>query len=71
MKRIKTAFTVKILFAILLLPALAIETQAAARGEVEAQGSQISDSERFALEYPLVGKDNIFVYRNASGALDL
>jgi predicted bacteriocin transport accessory protein len=37
----------------------------------EAHGSIISDSERFALEYPLVGKDNIFVYRNASETADI
>jgi hypothetical protein len=39
-------------------------------GRKEA-GSQISDSERFALEYPLVGKDNIFVYRNAGETADI
>ena len=40
-------------------------------GRKEAHGSQISDSERFALEYPLVGKDNIFVYRNAGETADI
>ena len=45
MKRIKTAFAVKILFAILLLPALAIETQAAARGEVEALTAALAAAE--------------------------
>jgi hypothetical protein len=30
-----------------------------------------SDSEKFALEYPLVGRDNIFVYRNASETADI
>jgi len=29
------------------------------------------DSERFALEYPSVGNDNIFVYRNASETADI
>jgi predicted bacteriocin transport accessory protein len=37
----------------------------------EAHGSQTSDSGRFALEYPLVGKDNIFIYRNASETADI
>jgi len=32
---------------------------------------EMSDSEKFALEYPLVGSDNIFVYRNASEAADI
>jgi hypothetical protein len=32
---------------------------------------ELSDSERFALEYPLVGNDNIFVYRNASETADI
>jgi hypothetical protein len=31
----------------------------------------MNDSERFALEYPLVGKDNIFVYRNADETADI
>jgi hypothetical protein len=31
----------------------------------------MSDSERFAQEYPLVGKDNIFVYRNAGETADI
>jgi predicted bacteriocin transport accessory protein len=31
----------------------------------------MSDSERFALEYPLAGKDNIFVYRNAGETADI
>jgi len=30
-----------------------------------------TDSERFTLEYPLVGNDNIFVYRNASETADI
>jgi hypothetical protein len=40
-------------------------------GREEASGSSISDSERFAQEYPLVGKDNIFVYRNAGETADI
>jgi len=32
---------------------------------------EMSDSEKFALEYPLVGSDNIFTYRNASEAADI
>jgi len=32
---------------------------------------ELSDSERFALEYPLVGSDNIFTYRNAGEAADI
>ena len=31
----------------------------------------ISDSEKFAMEYPLVGSDNIFVYRNAGEISDI
>ena len=34
-------------------------------------GSQMSDSERFVLEYPLVGGGNIFVYRNADETADI
>jgi predicted bacteriocin transport accessory protein len=37
----------------------------------EAQGSPLTDSERFALEYPLVGKDNVFIYKNASETADI
>src|SRR5215510_15096003 len=37
----------------------------------EVFDSMISDSQRFALEYPLVGKNNIFVYRNASETADI
>jgi len=40
-------------------------------GRKEAHGSQMSDSERFAQEYPLVGEDNIFVYRNADETADI
>jgi len=32
---------------------------------------ELSDSERFALEYPLVGSGNIFVYRDASETADI
>jgi len=32
---------------------------------------KLGDSERFALEYPMVGGDNIFVYRNASETADI
>ena len=32
---------------------------------------KISDSERFAKEYPLAGDDNIFLYRNAGEAADI
>jgi len=32
---------------------------------------EMSDSERFAQEYPLVGGDNIFVYRNVSETADI
>jgi len=32
---------------------------------------EMSDSEKFALEYPLVGGGNIFVYRNAGEAADI
>jgi predicted bacteriocin transport accessory protein len=37
----------------------------------EVQSVQISDSERFALEYPLVGKDNIFIYKTAGETADI
>jgi len=36
-----------------------------------ASVTQLSDSEKFALEYPLVGSDNIFTYRNASETADI
>ena len=32
---------------------------------------RLTDAERFALEYPLVGSDNIFVYKNASQTADI
>jgi len=37
----------------------------------EAQVSELSDSEKFALEYPLVSSDNIFTYRNAGEVADI
>jgi len=40
-------------------------------GQEEAADSLMNDSERFALEYPLVGEDNIFVYRNADETADI
>jgi predicted bacteriocin transport accessory protein len=40
-------------------------------GREEANSSRVSDSEKFAREYPLVDKDNIFVYRNADEAADI
>jgi len=40
-------------------------------GRKEADDSQMSDSERFAQEYPLVGGDNIFVYKNADETADI
>jgi len=40
-------------------------------GKMEAYDSQSTDSARFALEYPLVGNDNIFVYRNANETADI
>ena len=39
--------------------------------QLEMQDSQLSDAEKFALEFPLIGKDNIFVYRNASETADI
>ena len=39
--------------------------------EQRVYGSEITDSERFALEFPLVGIDNIFVFRNASETADI
>jgi predicted bacteriocin transport accessory protein len=39
--------------------------------QCHGKDNQISDSERFALEYPLVGGDNIFVYRNADETADI
>jgi len=37
----------------------------------KAHDSQIYDSERFALEYPLVGSNNIFIYKNARETTDI
>ena len=46
--------------------------QCYAKGDMKiANDNQIDDSERFALEYPLVGNDNIFVYRNANETADI
>jgi hypothetical protein len=39
--------------------------------QCHGKGNQISDSERFAQEYPLVGGDNIFVYKNADETADI
>jgi hypothetical protein len=39
--------------------------------QCHGKDNQISDSERFALEYPLVGGDNIFVYKNADETADI
>jgi len=39
--------------------------------QCHGKDSQMSDSERFALEYPLVGGDNIFVYKNADETADI
>ena len=39
--------------------------------KMEAYDSQITDSARFAMEYPLVGDDNLFVYRNANETADI
>jgi len=36
-----------------------------------SKGSQLGDSERFALEYPLVGEDNMFIYRNVDETADI
>jgi len=37
----------------------------------EVRGFYDCDSERFAQEYPLVGSDNIFIYKNASETADI
>jgi len=39
--------------------------------QCHGKNNQMSDSERFALEYPLVGGDNIFVYKNADETADI
>jgi hypothetical protein len=39
--------------------------------QCHGKNNQISDSERFALKYPLVGTDNIFVYKNADETADI
>jgi hypothetical protein len=39
--------------------------------QCHAKGNQMSDSARFAQEYPLVGADNIFVYKNADETADI
>ena len=40
-------------------------------GQKEMFYSEINDSQRFVLDYPLVGNDNIFIYRNVSEAADI
>ena len=37
----------------------------------KAEENQITDSQRFAIEYPLLPPDNIFVYRNANETADI
>ncbi|MDR1868585.1 MAG: hypothetical protein LBQ82_01220 [Treponema sp.] len=39
--------------------------------QCHGKDNRISDSERFAQEYPLVGNDNIFVYKNAGETADI
>jgi len=39
--------------------------------QIETSVSMLSDAERFALEYPMIGSDNIFVFRNASETADI
>jgi len=39
--------------------------------QCHGKDNQMSDSERFAQEYPLVGGDNIFVYKNADETADI
>jgi predicted bacteriocin transport accessory protein len=57
---------------VLLIVSSCIFLQCNGKGDQkEVQGSHSSDSERFALEYPLVGKDNIFIYKNASETADI
>jgi hypothetical protein len=40
-------------------------------GKGGKEARQMSDSEKFALEYPLAGSGNIFVYRNADETADI
>ena len=43
-----------------------IQCSSYGRGSMQRlDNSQINNSQRFALEYPMVGSDNVFVYRNA------
>ena len=37
----------------------------------KTERKELSDSEKFALEYPLVGSDNLFTYRNAGETADI
>jgi predicted bacteriocin transport accessory protein len=38
---------------------------------LQCNNKNVSDSERFAKEYPLAGSDNIFLYRNSSETADI
>jgi hypothetical protein len=41
------------------------------RNQNEIIVTELSDAERFALEFPLVGNDNLFVYRTATETADI
>ena len=53
-----------------IIPCIFIQCHRRDTGE-QTDYSRLSDAESFALEFPLVGSDNIFVYRNASETVDI
>jgi hypothetical protein len=55
---------------VLLIASSCMLLQCRGKGGRE-EAPRLGDAERFAQEYPLVGKDNIFVYRNAGEAADI
>ena len=62
----KTAlFVVLSIFSVLLCTCLPQKRPGAGVAVKDASGAWVSDSEKFALEYPGVGSDNIFVIRTA------
>jgi len=73
MKKMKTAINlIIVLLAVSLLFFASCGSAPAGKSARNAQPlNGMSDSEKFALEYPLVGSGNVFVFRNAGEAADI
>lgn len=70
MKKIIMVTAIIILAAIVVFFVLLPKKTKEDEGDLAAP-QQITDSEKFALEYPLVGNDNIFVYRTAAETINI